>query len=125
MHHAHYRMATPPPADVVVRWTARFWSMATIGFVIAFIIGEGINPSSPHEWIGLVFFPLGISVGMIVAWRYEGTGGSITVVSLLIFYMISLVGTGHLPAGWGFPLFAAPGFLFLLAWALSPPAAKG
>ena len=123
MHHVPYHVSAPPPADVIVRWTARFWSMATIGFVVAFIIGEGLNPSSLHEWIGLAFFPLGISVGMIVAWRYEGAGGIITVASLLAFYVVSLVSTGHLP-GWGFPVFAAPGFLFLLAWALSPPTAK-
>jgi hypothetical protein len=121
MHHAHYRMAAPPPADVVVRWTARFWSAATIAFVIAFIIGEGINPSGLHEWIGLIFFPFGVCAGMLIAWRNEATGGMITVICLLVFYAVSLVSTGRLPAGWGFPVFAAPGFLFLLAWALSPP----
>lgn len=123
MHHAHYRMTAPPPADVLVRWTARFWSVATIAFVIAFIIGEGIHPSALHEWIGLLFFPFGVCAGMLIAWRSEGAGGIVTVASLLAFYAVSIVTIGTVPTGWAFLVFAAPGFLFLLAWALSPPRA--
>ena len=123
MHHVHLPATAPPPADVIVRWTARFWSLATISFVIAFIAGEGIHPSAVHEWIGLVFFPFGVCAGMLLAWRYEASGGLVAVASLLAFYAVSLVSIGRFPSGWAFLVFAAPGFLFLLAWALSPPRA--
>lgn len=123
MHHVHLPATAQPPADVIVRWTARLWSLATIGFVLAFIVGEGVRLSGLHEWIGFVFFPVGVCVGMLLAWRFEGTGGLVAVTSLMVFYLVSLVSVGRFPAGWGFLVFAAPGFLFLLAWALSPPRA--
>ena len=53
---------------------------------------------------------------MIVAWRREGIGGSITVASFLAFYLIHLLTAGKFPKGWGWLTFAAPGFLFLLCW---------
>jgi len=44
-----------------VRWIARVWAVASIGMVLAFLVGEGFHPSEirPREWLGLVFFPVG------------------------------------------------------------------
>jgi hypothetical protein len=102
-----------------LRWTARGWSVASVGLVLAFIVGEGNNPSGRNEWLGFLFFPVGISVGMILAWWKEGLGGSITVGSLLAFYLFRLTTAGTLPKGWAWLAFAAPGFLFLLSSHLS------
>ena len=54
----------------VMRWTARVWAVGSIGLILAFIIGEGFNPSQVKatEWLGLLFFPAGICAGMILAW---------------------------------------------------------
>lgn len=102
-----------------LRWTARVWSVVSIGLLLAFIVGEGLNPSGAHEWIGLLFFPIGISLGMLWAWRNERVGGTMTVVSLLLFYVVHLTTSGTFPAGFAWLAFAAPGFLFLLASRLS------
>ena len=104
---------------ICVRWTARIWSLASIAMVLAFIVGEWSLPSNPEEWLGFLFFPFGICLGMIKGWRKEGLGGSITVGSLLAFYVVNLAVTGTLPKGWAWLVFAAPGFLFLLSWYLS------
>ena len=103
----------------VIRWTARAWSVASVGLILAFLVGEGFHPSqiTAREWLGLVFFPVGITVGMILAWWREGLGGAITVASLAVFYLIPLATAGALPKGWAFLVFAMPGFLFLLYWA--------
>jgi len=100
----------------VVRWTARVWSIASIGLVLLFLVGEGINPTTSTEWLGFLFFPVGICVGMVLAWWRERLGGSITIGSLLVFYVIHLATAGTLPKGWAWLAFAAPGFLFLLCW---------
>jgi len=102
-----------------LRWTARVWSVATVALVLAFIVGEGDNPSGPNEWLGFLLFPFGISVGMILAWWKEGLGGSITTASLLAFYVVHLSTAGTFPKGWAWLAFAAPGFLFLLSSHLS------
>jgi hypothetical protein len=75
---------------------------------------------SGRQWLALVFFPLGIVVGFVVAWWKEGLGGGITVASLLIFYLIFvwLLG-GNLARGVWFLVFAIPGFLFLAAAAIA------
>ena len=71
--------------------------------------------AGPIERLGVLFFPVGISVGMILAWWREGLGGSITVGSLLAFYVVHLTTAGTFPKGWAWLAFAAPGFLFLLS----------
>ena len=104
---------------MALRWTARIWSVASIAMVLAFIVGEGIHPSGLNEWLGVLFFPIGISVGMILAWWKESLGGSITVASLVTFYVIHLATAGTFPKGWAWLAFAAPGFLFLLSSRIS------
>ncbi|MBZ5553098.1 MAG: hypothetical protein LAO21_10285 [Acidobacteriia bacterium] len=101
---------------LALRWTARAWSVVSVALVLAFIIGEGFNPSGYSEWLGVLLFPIGISVGMILAWWREGLGGGITVGSLLAFYMVHWTTAGAFPKGWAWLAFAAPGFLFLLLW---------
>jgi glucose-6-phosphate-specific signal transduction histidine kinase len=87
--------------------------------VLAFIVGEWSLPSNPEEWLGFLFFPFGVCLGMILAWRKEGLGGSITVGSLLVFYVVHLTTARTFPQGWAWLAFAAPGFLFLLSAYLS------
>lgn len=105
-----------PVSTRLVRWTARVWSICSIGLLLGFVVGEGINPKTSAEALGLLFFPLGISVGMVLAWWKEGLGGSVTIGSLAAFYAIHLVTSGSLPRGAAWLVFAAPGFLFLLSW---------
>ena len=61
----------------LIRWIARGWSIASIGLILIFILGEGINPTTGAEQIGLLFFSSGISVGMILGCWSEGIGGSL------------------------------------------------
>jgi hypothetical protein len=65
----------------VIRWTARVWSIASIGIILLFIFGEGMKRVRPSEWLLFLFFPAGICIGMILAWWKEGVGGGITVLS--------------------------------------------
>lgn len=103
----------------VLRWTAKVWSIVTVLLVLGFIVGEGFNPSGINEWIGVLLFPIGICVGMMLAWWKEGLGGIITTGCLLLFYLVHLATAGKFPKGWAYLVFAAPGFLFLLSWRLS------
>lgn len=104
---------------------ARFWSLASIVFVLLFVFGElfsGHGPSpTPGEWVGLAFFPGGVIIGLIIAWFRKGLGGSLALASLFAFYVWNLLARGTLPRGPYLILVAAPGFLFLMAWMLSRP----
>jgi hypothetical membrane protein len=48
----------------VIRWTARVWSIASIGIILLFIFGEGMKRVRPSEWLLFLFFPAGICIGM-------------------------------------------------------------
>lgn len=104
----------------VIELLARITSIASITLLVMLFAGEGFHPSqvAPKEWIGLLFFPIGVIIGMIVAWWKEGVGSVVTVASLIGFYIVyGYLLRSHI-GGWAFVLFAAPGFLFLLHWLL-------
>lgn len=102
-------------------WSARALSIVSAGLLLLFFIGEGFDPSRVvlREWVGLLFFPFGVVVGLILAWRREGLGGAVSVASLLAFYVWNILASGGLPRGLAFVAFTLPGFLFLLYALLS------
>ncbi len=105
----------------ILQWLARALSIASVFILLLFFIGEGFNPAAlrSREWVLMLFFPIGVVVGMAVAWRREDWGGAITIVSLIAFYLAHFLFSGGFPRGWAFAAFALPGFLFLAHWLLA------
>lgn len=104
----------------VIELLARVGSIASITLLTLLFLGEAVRPAeiSANEWAGLLFFPIGITIGMIVAWWKEGLGSAVTLLSLLAFYLVyGYLLRNHI-GGWVFIAFASPGFLFLLHWLL-------
>ena len=101
-----------------LRWSARVLSILAVGVVLLFAFGEGLNLShfTARELVLFVFFPVGVCLGMALAWRWEGLGGGITVASLAAFYLVHRLTSSSFPRGFAFVALAAPGFLFLLCW---------
>ena len=100
--------------DMALRWTARLWSIASIAVLLAFAFGgrESIRPTAAQA-VGVLLFPVGVTVGLVVAWRREGLGGLVSVCSLALFYFWMFTRLGRMPTGPYFLLLAAPGFLFI------------
>ena len=73
-----------------VRTIARFWSVLSTILVLLFLFGEGLNPANFKliEWIGFIFFPVGVLVGLIISWKKEIAGGIVTMASTIIFSFI-------------------------------------
>jgi hypothetical protein len=92
-------------------------SLLNIGLLLLFFIGEGFNPLhlASRELLLSACFPLGVVLGMILAWRWETLGGALTVIALAAFYGLHYSGSGQFPDGLFFVLLASPGLLFLLA----------
>jgi len=101
-----------------VRWTARVLSVFSTAVLMLFLFGEPFNVEkvTATQWLGLLLFPVGVVIGFAVAWWREGLGGSITVGSLLAFYVVftTLMHEPLAKGGW-FLVFALPAFLFLLS----------
>ena len=110
----------------IIELVARVGSIASITLLILLFAGDSFHPSeiSRNEWAGLLFFPIGVMIGMIVAWWKEGLGSAVTLLSLLAFYLVyGYLLRNHI-GGWFFLAFASPGFLFLLHWLLSAAGEK-
>lgn len=116
-------------ATPVIRWTARVWSGLSILFVLVFAAGEmarGNGPRPTHqEWVGLALWPIGVCVGLVVAWFREKLGGGVGLGCFVGFYVWNLFRSGHLPRGPFFFLIAAPAVFFLIAAALPRNRATG
>ena len=105
-------------ASHIIRRAAIVWSIASVAFVLLFLIGEGFNPaqmSTLQTWALLSLFPFGVLLGLMLAWRRPVLGGVIATGSFLAFYATHHLMTGHFPGGPWFALLSAPGPLFLLS----------
>ena len=110
----HQRTSVPAFS---LRWLARGTSAVSIALILLFFIGFRPSQVVPREWIGLMFFPFGVILGMLISWRRELEGSLLSLASLGGFYLVYGVAlTGRLPGGWAFLVFTAPAFLFLASW---------
>jgi hypothetical protein len=106
----------------LIEMLARVGSIASITLLVMLFANEWLHPShiAPREWIALFFFPLGVMVGMAIAWWKEALGAGITLGSLMAFYVVYGYLMRYHIGGWAFVVFASPAFLFLLHWLLYP-----
>jgi len=103
---------TGPLSIRVLRWTARAASLVSLAFLAMFATSGGAAPSG-YDWLLLAFFPVGVALGMIVAWRREILGGVIAASSLAAFHALLLLDGSRPAAGWWFLVFASPAFVLL------------
>jgi hypothetical protein len=103
-----------------VRWSARLLGLAVLGLYLTIFVGEGgFNPGrlSPAESSQMLSF-LGSCLGLLVAWSWEGFGGTLTLAGLALFYANEHRLTGRFPRGSGFAVMTVPAVLFLAAAAI-------
>ena len=115
-------------SNVLLR-ISRAWALLSMAFILLMIAGEIVYPHAPLptpiEGVGMAFFPVGLSIGLIIGWRSEGLGGLIATGSMAGFYFWCLIVRGRFPGGPYFLLVAAPGILFLVTWLLRRIAKDG
>src|ERR1041385_6302439 len=104
----------------LVELLARVGSVNSIALLVLLFQAEALHPSeiAPTEWFGLVFFPIGVIIGLVIAWWKEGLGISITIGSLLAFYFVYGYLLRYHVGGWAFVMFASPALLFFFHWVL-------
>ena len=112
------------PTTTLIRRIARIWSLIIIGLGILVFIAEIIEAATTElapypSYENLIPFTLFLSVvGLAVAWRWEGLGGAITVLSVLGNLFVYLL-TGRGAVGIVIMILTPiliPGILFLVCW---------
>jgi len=106
----------PHSTDAAFRWSARILSIFSFAVLLLFVIGERPNllHFTDRELLMFLFFPLGLYLGMALAWHWELAGGALTLACLAAFYLVNWVFSSHFPRGWALLVFALPGFLFFI-----------
>ena len=111
--------------SITILWIARISSLGSIAFLLFMVGGHlfGSEPSSGTptfgEMIALSFFPLGVIIGLITAWKWDGLGGMIAVGSIIGFHLTMFMLHEKPSFDPLIDALAAPGLLFLLSWFLS------
>ena len=102
----------------ILHWLACLLGLLPIAFVIMAILHEGSNPIGIVRSTGglFLFFPIGVFIGFLLAWRWELLGSIFSLVSLALFYVLHYIQWGKDPGGPAFLIFSLPAFLFLGAW---------
>jgi hypothetical protein len=109
----------------VIRWTARILSALVIVFVLFFLLADIFGPEgtwsgtlSSKDAIAFAFFPLGSIIGLALAWKWEGLGGLVAVLSIVA---LVIVRPGLLSNPLLIGIVVVPGLLFIVCWYLSVP----
>ena len=80
----------------IVKWVARLSSIPGIAFVLFMVGAHLINPEpltrelTAHEITLFAFFPVGVLLGLMTAWKWEGIGGVLAVGSIAGFHLIDM-----------------------------------
>jgi hypothetical protein len=102
--------------EYFLRIVARAASVVCLAIIFLFFLSEDFEFANvtAGQWIGFGFFPVGVLVGLVLAWEEELIGGAITLASVAGFYLVYgwfLNSTFRM--GWAFLPFIIPGLLFL------------
>jgi hypothetical protein len=108
----------------IIRLIARILSIISIAFILIMVVPhlffpQQSKPPTFGEIVGLFFFPFGVFIGLIVAWKSEGPGGMIAIGSVICFHVTMLITGGSLDLNPFIEGLAVPGLLFLIWWFLS------
>lgn len=102
----------------ILKWSARALSIPVVAFLGFMGIAHLIDPEplapaiTTQEVIMLICFPTGVIFGLLMAWRWAGLGGLVTLLSLAVFHLVGSEANFNILIDAG----AIPALLFLIYW---------
>lgn len=111
-------------ALVVLRWIARL-SGLVVGVTLPIILFASREQPKGGEWLGVAFFPLGVSIGLLLGLWRELLGGVLAIVSLAMFYFVFIVVGKTVPKGPYFAILSLPALLMVISGILARHPRRG
>jgi hypothetical protein len=107
-----------------VHWTGRLWSLPLI--TATFLLAAGpFLPLTLHPGRAFLLlsspFAMALAIALVLAWRWEATGGWIALALGVVLLGWATFRSGHLALPPFVVLFWGPAILFLLSWSLHRP----
>jgi hypothetical protein len=103
-----------------IRWTARIIGTLFVIIYLAFFIPDAVQKGRnavASDRIPMTIFLFLSFVGLIMAWKWEGTGGILALGSIIVFTILGF--QSEIKPGATIlicAMYALPAFLFLLYW---------
>lgn len=109
------KKAGPGVGLLIVRWCARLTSLAGLALLIYFIIYRKLNPAQlpKNELLLFMCMPVGVGLGYLISWGWEGAGAVISLACLAGFYLLYYFMAEHVT--FDFLVLILPPVLFLLS----------
>ena len=112
--------STPRSLSVTIL-VARIVGTLFVGFLLLMLVGYAVNPQGsgdgglPDEFVMMLFFPIGMCLGYLIAWRCAITGGIIAVGCMAVF----LIGMGEADMVGILSVLGAPGVVLIVCGLLA------
>ena len=111
---------SPPKMVILARWGARILGtlivVFSLSFFIANVIEQGEMPT-PDFGPGLTTFLFIIAlIGFLLAWRWEGFGGILSAISILLMATVNVIWVHAGKDPGSEIIFLIPALLFIYCW---------
>lgn len=107
-----------PRGITVLKWTARVLSLFLAVMVLMIFISpdpyQEDRPLKIYEIIGLSFFPGGVLLGTLLAWRWPRAGSIFAIACIPALYLSQLLFRSGIPITAFYLVPLIPAFLFLI-----------
>ncbi len=81
-----------PRGLTVLLWVARGTSGVIVLLMAVTLISGALDPEgippTPDEAVALAFFPIGLCIGYIAAWKWPVVGGAVSCLSVAVFLIL-------------------------------------
>ena len=119
------RKRTKPERHIilsVIRWLARLSSLASITLMFIIFNQADLHPPGlpVQDLILFICFPIGVSLGFIIAWGWERPGAIVSLLSFAVFCVLYFVFKDSVPTEAHYlAALLFPALLFLTAGIIS------
>ena len=114
------RLSDNQRALITIRWIMRGIGGLIAGLMVFMVAGYAYQKGSllpeGKDIIYFLFAPIGYTLGLIIALKWEGIGGSIIICSVIGWHTAFGIVQGKPQIGSAIDLFMLPGVLFLALW---------
>ena len=112
--------STPSKTVLSLRWVARILGILIVVFSLSFFIADVIERGempNPDFGPGLVTFLFFIAlIGFLIAWRWEGFGGILSAISIVLMAMVNVIWVHAAKDPGSEIIFVIPALLFIYCW---------
>ncbi len=115
------RISSSTRTITTLRWVARIFGTSFVALFLLFFLAEnigkrGISVPDIGHLVVTIFLLLG-QLGILIAWRWEGIGGMLAAIGIILSFLINVL---WVHAGQNQGIFVLiwllPAFLFLYCW---------